>query len=382
MISVLLTTIIGLFVYSELIESEIIQDGGAESELIEAIKSNNIIKAKELIKAGSNLDLQDTNGNTAIMFASGNGNIEIAKELIKAGANLDLQNKNGWTALMFASAYGKTVIAKELIKAGANLDIQKDGSTALMFASAYGKTVIVKELIKAGAKPDLQDNDGSTALMFAIDNGNTEIAKELIKAGANIDLKDNSGKTAVDYARTEEMRNLLVPKVPKVPRDSEPSENWHNQCKEEKDLISQETWKDSDMSDPDQDIIFIKWDPTRKEECYNANDIETFKNNKDIHVVEWVHNGVSDLDSLSMADKNSGMGYAPKKNSPVYMKLWPLDNYVSVKSVEKMLKSKKRHFIAKQVGSKRIGNIYGTRGVSEVHGQMPESKLYELVAKY
>jgi hypothetical protein len=181
----------------------------------------------------------------------------------------------------------------------------------------------------------------------------------------------------------EDDSELVKAVKPKVPRDSESSENWHNQCKEEKDLISQETWKDSDMTDPDMDIIFIKWDPTRKEECYNANDIETFKDNKDIHVVEWVHNGASDLDSLSTADKNSGMGYAPKKGPmvPVYMKLWPLDNYVSIKSVEKMLNSEKRHFIAKEVGSKRIGNTKGTRGVSEVHGQMPESKLYELIEK-
>ena len=126
----------------------------------------------------------------------------------------------------------------------------------------------------------------------------------------------------------------------------------------------------NDLDDQKQDIVFILWpnqplDQIPKPDCYNANDIKRSMSNKDTRMVEWVHNGISDLDNLSQADKDVGMGYAPKQGAPVYIKLWPQDEYVSIDSVNKMLKSKKRHFDAVIISKNvRIGNTRGWRGNS------------------
>eukprot|EP00277_Geminigera_cryophila_P017727 CAMPEP_0179435766 /NCGR_PEP_ID=MMETSP0799-20121207/19825_1 /TAXON_ID=46947 /ORGANISM="Geminigera cryophila, Strain CCMP2564" /LENGTH=202 /DNA_ID=CAMNT_0021215363 /DNA_START=109 /DNA_END=717 /DNA_ORIENTATION=- len=107
-----------------------------------------------------------------LVTASLNGHdvevVKLIENLKSDGTNLDLQDSNGWTALMLASKKGHTTIAAMLIDAGAKLDLQnKDGNTALIDASKeydWDIVEIVAKLIDAGAQLDLQDKDGNTAL--------------------------------------------------------------------------------------------------------------------------------------------------------------------------------------------------------------------------
>ena len=55
-----------------------------------------------LVDKGSNLNIQDEYGETALICVCRIDDIETAKILVDKGANLDLQDKDGWTALMFA----------------------------------------------------------------------------------------------------------------------------------------------------------------------------------------------------------------------------------------------------------------------------------------
>jgi serine/threonine-protein phosphatase 6 regulatory ankyrin repeat subunit B len=115
------------------------------------------------------------------MLASYKGHIEIAKLLLEKGASLDIQNTNGNTALIRASSYGHTEIVEILIQKGAKLDIQDINfyNTALMFASYRGHTEIVRLLVKKGADIYIEDKRGKTALDYAKNN---EIKKILLKA--------------------------------------------------------------------------------------------------------------------------------------------------------------------------------------------------------
>jgi hypothetical protein len=69
------------------------------------------------------------------------------------------------------------------------------------------------------------------------------------------------------------------------------------------------------------------------------------------------------------------------------MKLWeplpntilPRYNYITIESLMNMYKSKKRYFKAKPLGEMRLGNLRGSRGISELHGQKPFEKIYELI---
>jgi len=93
-------------------------------DLISAAVCNDLQEVKKLIRSGTNLDLQDNYGSTALILASYNNYIEIVKELIKAGANVDLQDVEGNTALIWTSYNNYIEIVKELIKAGADWNIK------------------------------------------------------------------------------------------------------------------------------------------------------------------------------------------------------------------------------------------------------------------
>jgi ankyrin repeat protein len=126
------------------------------SDLIEAIKANDVEKVKQLIEAG--VDIEDVgdyyenrliNGWTPLQWAVWEGHIKIVKLLIKAGADINSQGSDDidrHTALHCAS---DLPIVKLLIKAGADVSIKDlHGETALQWASFQGRTKIVEFLIK------------------------------------------------------------------------------------------------------------------------------------------------------------------------------------------------------------------------------------------
>ena len=95
------------------------------------------------------VNLQDTDGNTALMEACTH-NIEAVKALIAApNINVNLQNKWGYTALIRACIHNKVEVVKALIAApNINVNLQnKDGNTAFMKACEYNRREIVKILL-------------------------------------------------------------------------------------------------------------------------------------------------------------------------------------------------------------------------------------------
>jgi len=160
-----------------------------------------------LLDNGANIDFPVVGGVTPLMGAV--EKIEPTKILIEKGAKIDLQNSNGESALMYAVKGGflKLSIFKIavtgcfaqavelLIEKGADINLQdKWGKTALMHAAggvnAQGDrystyTDVMEILLAKGAKIDAQDNEGHTALYWAQKYGRTKSAELLLAKGAN-----------------------------------------------------------------------------------------------------------------------------------------------------------------------------------------------------
>jgi ankyrin repeat protein len=66
-------------------------------------------------------------------------------------------------------------------------------------------------LIDAGANVNVQDKYGRTPLHWVVLNGRVEIAQMLIDAGARKDIPDNEGRLPYDFAKTQELKNMLKP---------------------------------------------------------------------------------------------------------------------------------------------------------------------------
>jgi len=120
--------------------------------------------------------------NKEIVYASYNGDLKKVLHLIKEGININIKDSNGDTALIKASRRGYLEIVKELIKADANSDIQNTGGdNALILASINNYLEIVKELIKVGANTDLKNKYNCCALCCSLINNNYDISNLLLR---------------------------------------------------------------------------------------------------------------------------------------------------------------------------------------------------------
>jgi len=133
--------------------------------LFEAVAENDAAKVKELLDAGTDINLQDTNGWTALMRATRAGYVKIAKLLLDYGADPNTRNKYGRTALVYACYDGHTETARLLLGYGADPNIRdKNGGTALMWAAWGGHIKEMEMLILAGADTGVRDLCNGTAL--------------------------------------------------------------------------------------------------------------------------------------------------------------------------------------------------------------------------
>jgi len=114
------------------------------SPLIWSIMYGYTETAELLIRNGTDLNVKDKEGNTALMWAIKNGFTEIAKLLIEKGTNLNLQGFNNNTALIYAVKNNNTEIAKLLIQSGSDVNkLDNHNKTAL----DYAKDDEIKQLI-------------------------------------------------------------------------------------------------------------------------------------------------------------------------------------------------------------------------------------------
>ena len=187
-------------------------------DLIQAVENNDIKKVQGILQDTS-YPINETNdeGETPLLIATHENYIEVAKLLIKAGADINQQDSIQDSAYLYAGAQGKTEILKYMIEhAEPNQNIvNRFGGNALIPAAEKGHLNNVKLLLE-DSKVDIdhQNNFGYTALIEAValrDGSEVyqQIVQELLAYNANKELRDDSGKTALDYAKEKGYTNMI-----------------------------------------------------------------------------------------------------------------------------------------------------------------------------
>ena len=118
-----------------------------------------------LLEAGADVNVQNSDGQSALMLAATEGCDELVRLLLDAGADVNAQDSSGRSALMLAAEEGNDDLVRLLLDAGANDKTQCClGHTALSYAAecGYGKVV---GLLLEKAPPTLED---SAHLSFAL----------------------------------------------------------------------------------------------------------------------------------------------------------------------------------------------------------------------
>jgi hypothetical protein len=151
----------------------------------------------------------------SIFTASQWGLIDRVAQLIIRGTNVDLEDAHGYTALHLAAQAGQLRVVKYLLSKGANVNAMACGATPLHRASFSGRTEVCEMLIAAGADINAADNsfgDLRTPLQKAVSEQHIDIVKLLISTGCDVNASDASGQTALDFALKDanSTRHLLI----------------------------------------------------------------------------------------------------------------------------------------------------------------------------
>lgn len=178
--------------------------------LIRAAKEGNLGKIKDLLRGGTDINLKDANGFTALMHAAANNHSAVVTELVKRGANIEAINESGETPLLLGTESGATEAVRVLLEHGSTFSIVADRHAPLHLAAMHGWNEIAKELLAAGADPNQNNAVRETPLMWAVWSGELEIAKALLQAGTKLEAKDKEGQTPLFWALNGCANSLVV----------------------------------------------------------------------------------------------------------------------------------------------------------------------------
>jgi ankyrin repeat protein len=126
---------------------------GKKEVLHQNVREQNLIKLKENIEAGMDINEKDGYGYTPLILAAYYNYGPLVKYLCEKGADVDAQNNEGWTALLYAVYYGYSDTFDILMHYGADVNIINNrGYNALGYAKYYNRKEMYRRLEKAGAK--------------------------------------------------------------------------------------------------------------------------------------------------------------------------------------------------------------------------------------
>jgi hypothetical protein len=156
-------------------------------------------------------NIQDEAGNTPLMIAILGNQIEETKKYLYFGTNLDLRNSAGESALTLGlqSKLPPDLILDILGKTKHTNQRTLALQTPLQLALESGHpSTVIKKLIKKGAKTDFVTKTGETALILAAKySEESEIIGILLKEGVNPNHADQAKRTAIEYAKENEKIN-------------------------------------------------------------------------------------------------------------------------------------------------------------------------------
>jgi ankyrin repeat protein len=167
-------------------------------EIHEAVKNNDLVKVKSLIKDSPDLVFsKDEDGFTPLHLAAANGYKDIAELLLASKADIEAKDKSRSTPLHQAVASGAehSDLVEVLIAHKADVNAaDTNGLTPLHYATLADNGKVAELLLIHGAHPDIRDKvDGNTPLIIAAGKGYKDVVEVLLANGADVNAADKMG---------------------------------------------------------------------------------------------------------------------------------------------------------------------------------------------
>jgi|JI8StandDraft_1071087.scaffolds.fasta_scaffold46544_3 ankyrin repeat protein len=158
--------------------------------LMKAAFAGNVSKVRSLLMHDKNIDMKDRYGRTALQYAILGGNNDTFQILLRAGANINLQNTFKASSAHLAAVWNRTEMVKQMVNSG-RLDVNTTskfhGLTMLHSAAANCNLDLIQFLIQHGADVNKKSSDVKKNELLV--TGRTPLKEAMaVSAGESIDL--------------------------------------------------------------------------------------------------------------------------------------------------------------------------------------------------
>ncbi|KAM9394450.1 ankyrin repeat domain-containing protein 39 [Pholidichthys leucotaenia] len=157
--------------------------------------------------------LDEMDFERGIWSAAMYGDVERVKFLVQKGTDPNLRDSTGYTALHYGSRGGHLAICKFLLENGACASPQTPGGATPLHRSAYcGHLNVVQLLLQHKADPMLCDDDGASPLHKAAEQSHEEVCRLLVEhCPALCSLKNKRLQLPYQVAQQGTLQEFLKP---------------------------------------------------------------------------------------------------------------------------------------------------------------------------
>ncbi|XP_017783389.1 PREDICTED: histone-lysine N-methyltransferase EHMT2 isoform X2 [Nicrophorus vespilloides] len=165
--------------------------------------------------AEDDLDILDSEKNTALMVGVLHEQNDVVKYLTKAGASIIAKGMDGMTALHLAAKCGNLEACEILLSTAAHIknyiDIADDGGwTPLVWSCEHNHVDIVKYLLSEKANPLLSDVEQNVALHWAAFSGSSKIVEMILNFGGEVNVINSHGDSPLHIAARQDNYNCVL----------------------------------------------------------------------------------------------------------------------------------------------------------------------------
>ncbi|XP_070820796.1 ankyrin repeat domain-containing protein 39 [Chaetodon trifascialis] len=126
--------------------------------------------------------LNEMDFERGIWSAAMDGDLQRVSSLVQKGTDPNLRDSAGYTALHYASRSGHQAVCRFLLENGACASPRTPGGATPLHRSAYcGHLDVVRLLLQHRADPMLCDDDGASPLHKAAEQGHQEVCELLVE---------------------------------------------------------------------------------------------------------------------------------------------------------------------------------------------------------
>ena len=175
------------------------------TDLNKAAKASDEKNIKELINFGKDINEKISIFSQApihkIIESKEENKHEVLKKMLDFGSDPNIKDSNGWSALHYACQLGDYESVEILINSDAIIDAYSNNKRIPLHLAAYkGYPNIVEFLLKNGSDPNYKDELGCTPLHLAAKKGNVKCMEFLLNYDAELYCQDFRNWNILHYA--------------------------------------------------------------------------------------------------------------------------------------------------------------------------------------